>query len=121
MFEIFEACKVSVDVVASSDVSLSLTLDNKQAQRGNVEELLRQLRNIAEVTVLEGRAIISIICNLDRSSEVMAMAFKVMEEMGITIEMLSQGASKVNISLVVKMEHKDALIRALHARFFGDN
>eukprot|EP01039_Chlorochromonas_danica_P006131 gene6131-6751_t len=120
VFEIFEACKVSVDVVASSDVSLSLTLDNKQAQRGNLEELLRQLRNIAEVTVLDGRAIISIICNLDRSSEVMAMAFKVMEEMGITIEMLSQGASKVNISLVVKMEHKDALIRALHARFFGD-
>jgi aspartate kinase len=40
VFSIFESCKVSVDVVASSDVSLSLTLDNKQAKRGNVEELL---------------------------------------------------------------------------------
>lgn len=40
VFQLFEQCKVSVDVVASSDVSLSLTLDNKQTKKGNVEELL---------------------------------------------------------------------------------
>jgi aspartate kinase len=48
----------------------------------------------------------------------MATAFKVMEEMGITVEMLSQGASKVNISFVLKMKYKDVLIKALHDRFF---
>lgn len=40
VFSYFEECKVSVDVVASSDVSLSLTLDNKQSQKGGTEELL---------------------------------------------------------------------------------
>eukprot|EP01038_Epipyxis_sp_PR26KG_P014641 gene14641-19668_t len=118
VFSVFEACKVSVDVVASSDVSLSLTLDSKQSKLGNVEMLLTQLKEFSEVVVLEDRAIISLISNLERSSEVMAMAFKVMEELGITVEMLSQGASKVNISLVVHMKEKDALIKALHAKFF---
>lgn len=36
----------------------------------------------------------------------------------VTVEMLSQGASKVNISLVIKMKDKDAVIKALHHRFF---
>jgi len=36
----------------------------------------------------------------------------------VTVEMLSQGASKVNISLVVKMEDRERVIRALHSRFF---
>lgn len=40
VFSIFEACKISVDVVASSDVSLSLTLDNKQSKSGNIQQLL---------------------------------------------------------------------------------
>lgn len=47
----------------------------------------------------------------------MATTFKVLEKLGITVEMLSQGASKVNISLVVQMKDKDRLIKALHACF----
>lgn len=82
VFSIFESCKVSVDVVASSDVSLSLTLDNKQSSKGNIPELLYELRRFADVNVLEDRAIISLISNLSRSSEVMAMAFQVMAELG---------------------------------------
>jgi aspartate kinase len=40
------------------------------------------------------------------------------DRMGIKVEMLSQGASKVNISLVIPMKDKDRLIKALHAAFF---
>lgn len=40
VFAIFESCKVSVDVVASSDVSLSLTLDNKAKNKGDMEKLM---------------------------------------------------------------------------------
>lgn len=42
VFSIFQDCKISVDVVASSDVSLSLTLDNKQTKSGSIPELLVQ-------------------------------------------------------------------------------
>jgi aspartate kinase len=118
VFAIFEDCGVSVDVVASSDVSLSMTLDKKQIETGNVPKLLEKLGLISEVAVLEERCIVSLISNLQRSSEVMALAFRVLEKIGVTVEMLSQGASKVNISLVVKMSEKERVIKALHACFF---
>jgi len=118
VFSAFEECKISVDVVASSDVSLSLTLDKKQQDQGDIPLLLSKLSLFADVTVFDERAIVSVICNIDRSNEVMAMAFRVVEKLGIRVEMLSQGASKVNIAMVVKMADKDTLIKTLHACFF---
>ena len=118
VFGIFEECKISVDVVASSDVSVSLTLDKKQREKEDLPLLLTKLKAVAEVTEYKERCIVSLISNLQRSSEVMATAFKVMERLGITAEMLSQGASKVNISIVVQSKYKEALFKALHACFF---
>jgi len=120
VFSIFELCKASVDVVASSDVSVSMTLDPKTASSVDMDRLMTSLESIAQVRVLEERAIVSLICNLDRSSEIMSIAFKVMEEIGVTVEMLSQGASKVNISLVVQMKDRERVIKALHKRFFEE-
>ena len=68
--------------MASSDVSVSLTLDKKQREIGDVPLLQSKLKSIAEVTIFDERAIVSLISNLDRSSEVMATAFKVLEKLG---------------------------------------
>eukprot|EP01035_Chromulina_nebulosa_P016884 gene16884-22372_t len=118
VFSIFEECKLSVDVLASSDVSLSLTLDKKQREKGDIPLLISKLQEFADVNVYEDRAIVSIICNLDRSSEVMSIAFSVAHKLGINVEMLSQGASKVNIGMVIPMKEKERLMLALHACFF---
>jgi len=120
VFSIFETCKISVDVIASSDVSLSLTLDKKQKDIGDIPLLKSKLQNIADVSILDDRAIVSLISNLERSSEVMALTFQVLAKLGINVEMFSQGASKVNISLVVQMKDRDRLIKALHACIFED-
>ena len=123
VFATFESCEVSVDVVASSDISLSVTLDSKQIRqkKGNLAKLRKELSEIATVNVFEEKAIVSMICNTDRSAEVLATAFKVLAEEGIKVEMLSQGASKVNISMVVASADKDRLIKALHKQFFEKN
>jgi aspartate kinase len=118
VFSLFDHCQLSVDMMASSDVSVSVTLDKKEQEQGNVKMLLEKLGKFSDVTVYEDRCIISLISNLDRSSETMATAFKVLEDLGITVEMLSQGASKVNISLVVRDSDKDTVIKALHEHFF---
>lgn len=118
VFRLFEECAVSVDVVASSDVSVSVTVDKKNTEQQNILKLISKLQTFAEATILKERCIVSIICNLEKSNEVMAKAFATMEKLGIQCEMLSQGASKVNISIVVQMEEKDALIKALHSVFF---
>ena len=118
VFGIFEECKMSIDVVASSEVSISLTLDKRQREKEDLPLLLEKLKTVADVTEYKERCIVSLISNLDRSSEVMSTAFKVMEKLGIKAEMLSQGASKVNISIVIEMKDKEKLIKALHACFF---
>jgi aspartate kinase len=93
-------------------------LDRKQQEKGDIPLLLTKLGSFADVTVVEDRAIVSIICNTDRSSEVMALAFQVVNKLGIRVEMLSQGASKVNIGMVIPMKDKELLISTLHACFF---
>ena len=120
VFRLFEECQVSVDVVASSDVSVSVTIDKKNTLPENIHKLMSKLQKFADASILKERCIVSIISNLNKSSEVMTTTFGVMKRLGIQCEMLSQGASKVNISIVVQMAEKDALIKALHAVFFEE-
>ena len=51
----------------------------------------------------------------------MAVVFQVMSALGVQVEMISQGASKVNISLVVPGEREVEVVQALHACFFEDS
>ena len=119
VFQAFDRCEISVDVIASSEVSLSLTLDQKQTERtASLKNLINDLGEFSDVQLYDERAIISLISNVKRAAETMAITFRVMEKLGVKLEMLSQGASKVNISLVVKMKDKDRLMKALHACFF---
>ncbi|CAM9406080.1 unnamed protein product [Phaeothamnion confervicola] len=118
VFSVFAECRVSVDMVATSEVSVSLTLDPSQSKEAQLAEAVRQLRTVADVTESEGKGIISLIANVGRSSEVMAEVFQVMSTAGIQVLMLSQGASKVNVGLVVDDTDCDRAVRALHAHFF---
>ena len=55
------------------------------------------------------------------ASNVLAVVFQVLSSLGVQVEMLSQGASKVKISLVVPGEREQEVIQALHACFFEDS
>ncbi|TFJ87241.1 hypothetical protein NSK_001573 [Nannochloropsis salina CCMP1776] len=121
VFSIFEEQKVSVDCVATSEVSISLTLDTKKQDDHAEDRLVKALSEIAAVTVHRDRAIISLIANVARSSEVLSIVFNALKEAGIQVEMLSQGASKVNISLIVKDEDAERCTQILHDRFFGES
>jgi aspartate kinase len=79
VFTAFSRCEISVDVIASSEVSLSLTLDKKHRESSeNMKKLTRELGEFADVSVLEDRAIISLISNIEKAADVMATTFRVM-------------------------------------------
>jgi len=99
VFESFERNQLSVDVLASSEVSISLTLDKKQKEE-NLSKLIVDLTKYADIEVQEERAILTLIADVERSSDVLATAFSVFSARDIKVEMLSQGASKNNISFV---------------------
>jgi aspartate kinase len=121
VFKIFEDHKLSVDMVATSEVSISLTLEEGEKNRDQKSSAIARLSEFATVAEKTPVAIISLIANVNRSSEVMAEVFGVMRSCGIQVLMLSQGASKVNVGLVVEEGVCDRAIQALHYHFFeGD-
>lgn len=116
-FKEFENHKLSVDVLASSEVSVSLTMDEKQDD-SQVEHLIKRLQDCADITRKDDKSILTLITDVRKSSEVLATVFRIFSREKIPIEMMSQGASKVNISFVVNSEDLNRAIARLHSCFF---
>lgn len=125
VFDVFRDHRVSVDVVATSEVSVSLTLDprriwtDEEAEDGELPpSMTHAFGQIAQLSVRRGLSIISLISNIQRSSELLARVFNVLQREGINVVMISQGASKTNISLVVPDCDGRRAVQALHVEFF---
>lgn len=84
-----------------------------------IDRLVYDLDQIATAQITKDCAIVSLICNVQRTPEILQRAFSVLLREGVSVSMMSQGASKVNISLVIDAEHGQRAVRALHAEFFG--
>ncbi|KAK3273199.1 hypothetical protein CYMTET_18549, partial [Cymbomonas tetramitiformis] len=125
VFSVMKDNEISVDVVATSEVSVSLTLDPAKLWSRNLreEELDNLVQSfveggIARVTVKTGYTIISLICNVLRSSAILERAFRALDSADINVIMMSQGASKVNISLIVDESSGAKALEVLHEEFF---
>jgi len=114
VFSIFARYNISIDMVATSEVSVSLTLDTAF----DLAEVKKELSKIAGVEIKTGKAIVSIIGNVKRSSEILARAFRICQLIGVTVQMISQGASKVNISFIVNETEAAEVVKSLHLDFF---
>lgn len=123
VFSTFEDLGISVDVVATSEVSISLTLDpsklwSRELIQQELDHVVEELEKIAVVNLLQRRSIISLIGNVQRSSLILEKAFHVLRTLGVNVQMISQGASKVNISLIVNDDEAEQCVKSLHKAFF---
>ncbi|WP_407426035.1 aspartate kinase [Treponema sp.] len=114
VFNQFLKWNVSVDVIATSEVSVSLTVNGKTKLEGLVEDLKRG----ADVTVKSNKAIVTLICDASHSSSILEDAFKALHEADINVQMISQGASKVNISMLVDESQANDVVQILHKALF---
>jgi aspartate kinase len=104
-----------VDIVATSEVSVSLTVESRQA----TAELLADLRTLAQASYEHGKAIVCMVGkNIRGKPGVAAKVFGAVARAGINVRMISQGASEINVSFVIDEKDVPAAVRALHARFF---
>lgn len=114
IFEVFERFETSVDVLASSEVSVSVTIDDT----AHLAQLLRELGRVAEVSAFEGRAIVAIVgAALRRAPGVAARAFAAL--VPLNVELVSQGASATNMTFVLVERDAPEAVRRLHTEFFG--
>jgi len=115
IFEVFNRHETAVDMLATSEVSVSLTIDNTSS----LPAIRKELENFAEVTVEENQAIVCLVGeNLRRSAGSAARAFAALD--GIQPHMVSQGASQLNISMVVPAADLARAVESLHREFFSD-
>ena len=114
LFEVFERHRTSVDIVATSEVSVSLTVDDASA----LPAIAADLRALGEVRVDEGYAIVCAVGEGLRSTA--GIAGKVFGALsGVNVALISQGASSTNLTFVVSERDVEEVVRQLHERFFG--
>lgn len=115
IFNQFLKWNISIDVVATSEVSVSLTINTD----ADISGLLEDLKKVADVEVKQEKAIIAIICDVGSTSSILADGFKALNESGINVQMISQGASKVNISFICDDCQSKDVVKILHKAYFG--
>jgi aspartate kinase len=115
IFEVMDRHRVTVDVVTTSEASVSLTVDSSEA----IPALAADLAQLADVKYQGRKAIICLVGeNLRDTPGIPARVFGALPD--VNIRMISQGASEINLTFVVEEDAAPDIVRRLHQTFFSD-
>lgn len=113
LFEVFERHRTVVDVVTTSEVSVSLSLDDDSS----LPSIVNELEQLGTVRVEKGRAIICVVGEgLRGTPGVAAQVFSTISDINITL--ISQGASSINVTFAIEESRVHEAVRRLHDVFF---
>merc|ERR1712087_445696 len=118
VFNVFKRFEVSVDVIATSEVTVSLTLDmgfkpiDLTALRAELDD------SVATVEIHQSMSMLTLITAKKASGGVLRDVFDLFEEIGANVEMVSHGASNVNVTFVLREDSLVECTRKLHKAFF---
>ena len=114
IFEVFEKYRTPVDMVTTSEVAVSLTIDNS----ANLKKIIKELEPFGTVEIDENQTIISVVGNeISQTSKIVRKLFESI--VNIPIRMVSYGGSPHNISLLVPAEYKTQILQQLNKGMFG--
>jgi aspartate kinase len=115
LFEVFEKHRTVVDVVTTSEVSVSLSLDDAAA----LPEIVADLEKLGTVRVEKGRAIICVVGEgLRGTPGIAARVFSTISDINVTL--ISQGASSINFTFAIEEERVKEAVSRLHEEFFEE-
>ncbi len=113
VFEIFERYKTPIDMITTSEVAVSVTIDDTR----NLDDIIKELNDFGSVEVDADQTIICVVG--DFSAETHGYAARVLEAVKhIPLRMISYGGSNYNVSLLVNTANKTEVLRSLHNRLF---
>lgn len=115
IFEVFNKHKCPVDMVSTSEVSVSLSLDSNE----KLPAIAADLSKLADVKYEGRKALVCMVGeNIRGQSGIAARVFQAVRH--INLRMISQGASEINMSFMIEEDDADEAVRSLHAEFFSD-
>ena len=111
IFDIFNRHEIVIDLISTSEVSVSLTIDDDH----NLEGAITELEKLGDVFVKKNMAILSLVgTGMRQTSGMAGDMFGRLGEANINIEAISQGASEINISTVINGSDADTALKAVH-------
>lgn len=114
VFEVFEKYRTPIDMVTTSEVAVSLTIDNSV----HLKEILKELEPFGTVELDENQTIISVVGNqISQTEDMVKKLFGSI--MNIPVRMVSYGGSPHNISLLVPAQYKTQILQQLNKGMFG--
>ncbi|HBJ76364.1 MAG TPA: aspartate kinase [Porphyromonadaceae bacterium] len=114
VFEVFESYKTPIDMITTSEVGVSVTIDNKK----HLAEIVNELKKLGSVDIDENMVIICVAGNLDWENA--GCESKVLEAFkNIPVRMISYGGSSYNISILIRAEDKVRSLKLLSEKLFG--
>jgi len=113
IFEIFERYRTPIDMVTTSEVAVSLTIDDTS----RLASILDELKDLGSVAIDENQTIICVVGNM--IAEEKGHAVSILQALGdVSVRMISYGGSRHNISLLVDTDNKKKALSLLHENLF---
>ncbi|MGJ7033371.1 aspartate kinase [Niabella hirudinis] len=114
VFEVFEKYKTSIDMITTSEVAVSLTIDNAE----HLEQIIKELEVLGTVSIDRDQTIVSVVgYRINETEEIIKKLFGSIRN--VPIRMVSYGGSQHNISLLVAADEKLHLLKQLNKGMFG--
>jgi aspartate kinase len=117
VFDAFRMHDVVVDLIATSEVSVTVSVDDEE----NLPAVVQDLKAFSTVTVRDGAALVAVIGERMTSARGLAgIVFAAIADIGAPVNAISYGATKTNLQIVVPEAKEHDVVRALHAALFTD-
>jgi aspartate kinase len=114
VFDVFDKHGCAIDMVSTSEVSISVTVDSKEA----LPAICAELSQIADVKYESNKALICLVGEDIRGiSGISGQVFSAISH--VNVRMISQGASEINMSFMINEEDVEEAVRSLHNKFFA--
>ncbi len=113
VFEVFERYKTPIDMITTSEVAVSITIDNTTY----LQEIVADLKNFGSVEVDEAQVIVCVVGNFNRNAH--GYAARILDAVKhLPVRMISYGGSDHNVSFLLDETHKKEALRSLQSRLF---
>lgn len=114
IFEVFEKYKTSIDMITTSEVAVSVTIDNTL----HLDEITKELSPLGELEIIKDQTIVSLVGNkLTQHKDLLTKLFDSLDS--IHVSMVSYGGSAHNVSILIPTESKNETLRLLNKGIFG--
>ena len=113
VFEIFERYKTPIDMITTSEVAISLTIDDTR----NLDDIIKEVNDFGKVSVDQNQTIVCVVGDFGANTH--GYAARVLDAVKhLPVRMISYGGSDYNVSILLDTEHKVEALRSIHNRLF---